>query len=63
MPIEIKAKRKVEVDEEGEEIVEEKPFHVRMYKYDECPYCGCEELYYIPEIGCYHCPYCGRDFT
>ena len=67
MPIEIKAKKKVERDEEGNVVEEDKPFHVRMAKYSECPYCGYEELADVVEdgklLGVYYCPNCGRSFT
>lgn len=67
MPIRIAPKRKIEVDEEGNIITEEKPFHIRMFKYDECPYCGYDKLGYVVDEGesldIYYCPNCGRSFT
>jgi len=35
---------------------------VTMYKYDECPWCGNEELWYDKTRKIYYCENCGRAF-
>lgn len=36
--------------------------HIKMYKFQECPYCGNQRLWYDKERKIYYCPNCKRGF-